>query len=342
MKPLLIWTYHRVLPQPGNAAVTVEVFREQLLCLKKRGFTFLTTAGLADWFAGRLDKKAKYTMLTFDDGWGDNLFYATPVLQEFNLPAVMAVCSGFVNPDSKVRTKEDYQIVDSKEALGRAVYDQDFQSFLSWPEIARLRESGLWDIQAHGHSHLGCYHSLEKIKGFFPQQCHWTMEYALGEKPFPGCPRVKFISTLAEPRTRLSEDLKEQLRNSHSDAERLELCRNHPSPLENLENAEEFASRVRADLKRCRELLNSHLGQEAEALFWPWGQVSETGRKIAAELGFNLQLTMEKSAVRSGCSPMAVPRIAAPATVAGMRRRIPVLSCPVLSRIRSLFAAIKN
>src|SRR4051812_15112248 len=87
--------YHRVLEQsydPQMLAVTPENFYEQLLFLKKKG-PFLSI----DEFAEILKTGKKFPrnafLITFDDGYADNLINALPILENLELPAVFYVAT---------------------------------------------------------------------------------------------------------------------------------------------------------------------------------------------------------------------------------------------------------
>ena len=316
MKPLLVWTYHRILPDGGSAAVAPAVFRRQVEYLRGKGYEFLDCAGLLDWLAGRLDRSRRYTMLTFDDGWADNWVWATPLLAELHVRAVLAVNTGLVDFSAggfALRSAKRYAIVDSKTALAKAAFEGDRSSFLNLLELKRMAQSGVWDVQAHGASHLGCYTVLRHIRGFYPEHWHWTMERALGRQPFPGAPRAEFSSELAVPRTRLSGELAERLSAAADDVERRRLCAAFgDKAVERIESDDEFRSRVRQDLSGCRETLKEKIGVEPVAFFWPWGHWSGEGIRIAREIGYEVLFTMEKAAVAPSTPPTLIPRIAVP------------------------------
>lgn len=332
MKPLFIWTYHRVLPEAGNAAVSQTVFRQQVELLLRRDFSFIDTQGLKDYLDGKLPSDKKYAILTFDDGWADNLFYATPVLDEHSIRAVLALNTGLVNDSEINRSIDDYMIVDSKEALGNAVIEGRKDAFLTWPELEKMRDGGLWDIQAHGDSHVGFYQeeNLRNPRGFYPESSHWTMARALGEQPFEGAPRVRFTSSLCAPMTKLSKDFKDKLIAAKSDQERLVLCQNHPAPVETLETQAEFEKRVLQDFEKCRETIKNHLNLTSTAFIWPWGQESDLSLEIAKKANFELLLTTSKGIVTTKTPKNSIPRLPAPANLAKFKKRITMFGNPFL------------
>jgi peptidoglycan/xylan/chitin deacetylase (PgdA/CDA1 family) len=333
----LIWTYHRVLPEVSSGAVCADAFEKQIAYLAKSGYRFIGTADLELFLNEELPQAEKYTMLTFDDGWADNLIWATPILEKYSAKAVLALNTGFVNKNScEIRNSGNYKIADSKTALGAAAYGRDYSSFLTWNEVLEMKKSGVWEIQAHGNSHFGCYGSFDDIRGFYPDKQHWTMEFALGEPPFNGAPRTTFRSILADRKTLLCDDLKNELRQSKSDNERTRLCKNHSSPLKTTETSEEFEKRVHEDLNSCRKAISENLGLTTTSLFWPWGHCSDSSVKIAKECGFKMLLTMEKDAVTDKTSTDRIPRVAAPAKFADFKKQLTIYSNPFLRNIRKM------
>lgn len=103
MRPALVLAYHGlgVYPRsldPHNLMVDPERFRQQLLTLKRRGYSFVSLAR----FAAYLDEGAPpdgVCALTFDDGTVDNVELLLPLLTELKLPATIFVCPGLLGQD---------------------------------------------------------------------------------------------------------------------------------------------------------------------------------------------------------------------------------------------------
>jgi peptidoglycan/xylan/chitin deacetylase (PgdA/CDA1 family) len=337
MRPLLVWTYHRILPLPGRGSVPVETFEKQVRHLIKNNYTFLDTKGLKGWFAGKLPA-GKYTLLTFDDGWADNLYFADPVIKKYKVKAVMAVNTSLINP-SDMPSENDTFSLDYKDSLKKAVYGESYSAFLNLEGIKKLHETGRWDIQAHGCTHLGCYHSLEKIRGFYPAQKHWTMRHALGEKPFKGAPRAEFKSILAHPRTFLSEKFKEKLKKKSTEKEWAAVCAMASDPFDKRESDREFTDRIKKDFENCREYLKTNLGVMPESFFWPWGHYSEKAEKAALSAGYEMLFTMDKAPVIYGKTPARrIPRIAVPGSLARFIKQEKVFSNTFLRSMRNFFS----
>lgn len=93
--PIVVLTYHRVArleSDPEQLAVSPDRFREQLEFLRSN---FPVLRFDETW------KRPERTsfVLTFDDGYADNLTDALPILREFGCPATFFVSAGAVDAD---------------------------------------------------------------------------------------------------------------------------------------------------------------------------------------------------------------------------------------------------
>jgi peptidoglycan/xylan/chitin deacetylase (PgdA/CDA1 family) len=87
--------YHRVAEvpcDPWGLCVTPRHFDEQLQVLRQHG-EIISAAALGDALkSGRLPRRA--FVLTFDDGYADNLLAAKPLLVKHDAPATLFLCTG--------------------------------------------------------------------------------------------------------------------------------------------------------------------------------------------------------------------------------------------------------
>jgi peptidoglycan/xylan/chitin deacetylase (PgdA/CDA1 family) len=94
---VLILAYHRVIPRADTATTFVQPGMYVTPTTFERHLRFLTAHFdllgfddlLARWDAGKWDDKARYAVITFDDGWLDNLLYAFPLLRAYRVPATI-------------------------------------------------------------------------------------------------------------------------------------------------------------------------------------------------------------------------------------------------------------
>lgn len=97
---VLILLYHRVAEaelDPWALAVSPDNFAEHLQVLRKHGRVMGLGELAAGLIEGNLPRRA--VVVTFDDGYADNLINAKPLLERFDVPATVFIASGYVGVD---------------------------------------------------------------------------------------------------------------------------------------------------------------------------------------------------------------------------------------------------
>lgn len=144
---LRVLFYHRVNPYPFDklgpvsreTTVRPEAFAHQLDYLRRKGFRTVRPDELLAMLAGEasaIDDRA--IAITFDDGYEDNLLYATPLLQSHGFSAVVFVVTDFFG-------KESAEIWPEGDARG-------FGRFLSLKQLQEMLGAGMF-VGSHTHSH---------------------------------------------------------------------------------------------------------------------------------------------------------------------------------------------
>jgi len=93
----LVLLYHRVTevrPDPWWCAVTPENFREHLDVIRGYGTAMSLQELVKALRGGRFPRRA--IVVTFDDGYADNLYNAKPLLEQFGIPATAFITTGYV------------------------------------------------------------------------------------------------------------------------------------------------------------------------------------------------------------------------------------------------------
>src|SRR5688572_29666310 len=80
----------------SKISISPSVFREQLSYLRDEGFVSLTTSQITSWLDDGIALPQRAVLLTFDDGYVDNVTQALPILHEFDMKAIIFMVSGFV------------------------------------------------------------------------------------------------------------------------------------------------------------------------------------------------------------------------------------------------------
>ncbi len=97
---VVILMYHRIIDpasDPWGLCVSPKHFAEQMEHVR-RSHRVLSLRGLIRTLTdGRLPKRV--VVLTFDDGYVDNLWNAKPILEKYELPATVFVTAGYVGSD---------------------------------------------------------------------------------------------------------------------------------------------------------------------------------------------------------------------------------------------------
>jgi len=94
----MILMYHRIADErldPWNLCVTPENFGQQLEILRSSGLRVMHLHELAaSLAAGKVPKRS--VVLTFDDGYLDNLENGRPLLERYGIPATVFIASGYL------------------------------------------------------------------------------------------------------------------------------------------------------------------------------------------------------------------------------------------------------
>ena len=95
-QPVPILVYHRVLEKPEGPPLTVmstRLFRAQMAWLAENGYQPVTLRRVYDAWTGEGMLPPKPVVLTFDDGYADQVRNAAPVLREYGWPAELGLVS---------------------------------------------------------------------------------------------------------------------------------------------------------------------------------------------------------------------------------------------------------
>ncbi len=140
-RTLRVLMYHKVNDQPENP-VTVPTgrFAEQMALLKEFGYTVVGLDAVLDHYVEGAALPEKAVLITFDDGYRDNLENALPALQAHGYPAVLFAPLGFVG-DRRPLPHDEH-------LAGRGIINRT----LDWGELRELEQAGV-RIESHGISH---------------------------------------------------------------------------------------------------------------------------------------------------------------------------------------------
>jgi peptidoglycan/xylan/chitin deacetylase (PgdA/CDA1 family) len=140
-RTLRVLMYHKVNDlQPNPTTVPTDVFAEQMELLGELGYVPVSLERVRDHYVGGVPLPPRAVLITFDDGYRDNLENALPVLRRHGYPAVVFVPIGFLDDDRPLPHEE------ALRTLGVRNYTVD------WDELAALEAGGV-RVESHGIGH---------------------------------------------------------------------------------------------------------------------------------------------------------------------------------------------
>jgi len=140
-RTLRVLMYHKVNNLwPNPTSVPIAVFEEQMGLLGELGYTPVSLDAVRDHYVHGTQLPPHSVLITFDDGYRDNLENALPVLRRHGYPAVVFVPIGFLGGGRPLPHEESLRLLGIRnETLG-------------WDELAELEASGV-RIESHGIGH---------------------------------------------------------------------------------------------------------------------------------------------------------------------------------------------
>jgi peptidoglycan/xylan/chitin deacetylase (PgdA/CDA1 family) len=140
-RTLRVLMYHKVNDLwPNPTSVPTAVFAEQMGLLGELGYVPVSLEAVRDYYLHGNPLPPRAVLITFDDGYRDNLENALPVLQRHGYPAVVFVPIAFLDDGRPLPHEEPLQLLGVRnETVG-------------WDELAALEAGGV-RIESHGIGH---------------------------------------------------------------------------------------------------------------------------------------------------------------------------------------------
>jgi peptidoglycan/xylan/chitin deacetylase (PgdA/CDA1 family) len=316
----------------GHLSTPVKAFMRMVAYLHRFGFNTLTLTDLYGYLINGNPLPPAPIVLTFDDGYLDNWVNAFPILAKYKMKSTMFVVPEFVDPRGEVRPT-------LRDVWEKKVHGKDLQiaGFLSWNEMKVMQDSGLIDFQSHSLTHTCTFQGPEIVDFHHPddrypwlswnqypeRKYRWGIE---GQEEYVdfGTPVYTHGRALAGPQYFPDESLAKTLeeyvkqhggRTFFRDPrwkDRLfgvasTFARNNALK-DRYETQTEYEQRVRGELRRSKEMIETALGKAVHFLCWPGGAVNETTQRIAREVGY-LSTTKGNSKNIWGANPARINRI---------------------------------
>ncbi len=135
---LIVPMYHSVIADAnkgGTYIITPEVFERDLIYLQENGYTSVSLRDLQAHVEGRVQLPEKAVLITFDDGHYNNYSYVLPLLEEYDMCAVINVVGEYSHEFS----------------ADDAVLNNNY-SYLTWDNMSEMIASGRVEIGNHTYS----------------------------------------------------------------------------------------------------------------------------------------------------------------------------------------------
>jgi peptidoglycan/xylan/chitin deacetylase (PgdA/CDA1 family) len=140
-RTLVVLMYHKVNGVDGNTVtVTPETFDEQMAQLGELGYTVVSLDQVIDHYVDGEPLPRGAVLITFDDGYLDNLENAVPVLQRYGYPAVLFAPIGYLGARRPLPHDE--------HLAARGIVNRT----LDWIQLAELERAGV-RVESHGIGH---------------------------------------------------------------------------------------------------------------------------------------------------------------------------------------------
>lgn len=145
---LPIIMYHHISEKSsalGQYVVSPQQFENDLKYFKELGYTAISVDELINFSEGKFTMPEKPIMITFDDGYLSFYNYAYPLLQKYNMKAVLSIIG---------RYTDLYSECDDNNVN---------YAHVTWDNVSEMAKSGLVEIENHTYD----LHMLGERKGCF-------------------------------------------------------------------------------------------------------------------------------------------------------------------------------
>jgi len=140
-RTLRVLMYHKVNDLwPNPTTVPTAVFEEQMSLLEDLGYVPVGLDAVLDHYLQGASLPERAVLLTFDDGYRDNLQNALPILRRHGYPAVLFVPIGYLDGERALPHEESLRVLGVRNET------------VDWDDLAELEAGGI-RIESHGIGH---------------------------------------------------------------------------------------------------------------------------------------------------------------------------------------------
>jgi peptidoglycan/xylan/chitin deacetylase (PgdA/CDA1 family) len=140
-RTLRVLMYHKVNDLwPNPTTVPTAVFAEQMSLLGALGYMPVSLDAVLSHYLDGASLPPRAVLLTFDDGYRDNLENALPILRRHGYPAVLFVPIGFLDDERPLPHEESLRLLGIRNET------------VDWSELTELEAGGI-RVESHGIGH---------------------------------------------------------------------------------------------------------------------------------------------------------------------------------------------
>jgi peptidoglycan/xylan/chitin deacetylase (PgdA/CDA1 family) len=137
----------RLLPVFHFHETTPAALEPKLQYLAENGYRTVTSSAVTALARDGISPPPRSVVLAFDDAWSSVWTVAGPLLRRYKMQAIVYAIPARIRDASAVRPTIDSGGVDP------AAIDASDDPFVTWPELRRLQDEGLFDVQSHTRTH---------------------------------------------------------------------------------------------------------------------------------------------------------------------------------------------
>ena len=126
-----IFCYHEIEKPGDKFAIPQKQLEQQIQDLKAQGYRFVSLDEYESYMKGELALPEKSVMLTFDDGYASVYTQVYPLLQKYQVPAMIALVTSWTEGEGK---------------------PSDVGTLLTWEQVREMEASGLVSVASHSHA----------------------------------------------------------------------------------------------------------------------------------------------------------------------------------------------
>ncbi len=299
----LILMYHRVAEvaiDPWGMAVTPTHFAEHLQILKRDTHPISLQTLLRQIQTGKIRDRS--VVVTFDDGYADNLHHAKPLLEQYEIPVTIFLATGYIGQAREFWWDELARLLLQPDHLPERLELQISGSEQRWElgpaadypvhERQRDQQQRPWQSPAHSRSafHYALWQQLRPVPHLERQLLldeirRWSGSGSAVDLAYCAL-RVKEVGTLADcPLIELG---------AHTVT--------HP-----LLSTQPVAVQ-QSELQQSKANLEALLKRPVVSFTYPHGDYSNETLKLAHSTGFDCACTVRAEAVHKQTDPFQLPR----------------------------------